>query len=418
MKLTKGQIQDWDQMIKSGQVQAVYKALENLRAQGKPPESLLKDLASLSRRINRPDFAIHWLFPLIEKDRELQEPPKGDYWLEYASSLVDGGAIREGMRIFQEYRGEVPRDYLGMAYIAQWNYETAKDCFEDHLKVLKEDDYKYLVSLVNLISCQVYLRDQKEVERLLPKALELAQAGKKGYALSYLKQMQGMAYIDQKKWDLAAKSLEESQELLGLKKGVDNFQIKKWKVITELLKDRPSADKAEKTLDDLKKEAEDLKHWESMRNLDFYAYTLTQKSFYYDKLYYGTPYNYYREKLEASFGKKPSGFYIRGSKEASHILDLATGECNGKQVLIIDQVPHKALEALASDFYSPLRLLELYERIFPDECFNPDHGKNKIKQAIFRLNSILKKEGFDIKVKSRKFFYHLEFGGKTGIRIS
>jgi tetratricopeptide (TPR) repeat protein len=150
--------------------------------------------------------------------------------------------------------------------------------------------------------------------------------------------------------------------------------------------------------------------WESVRELDFQSLRIQFKSDVFQKLYFGTPYPAYRERILKMFpGAKIESEYIWGPKNAPR-LDLASGEIANPVVLL-------TLRALLRDLYRPLGTRELYAILYPNEEFVPSRSDDRVHQCIARLRRWLRQEKLPLKIDCTVRRYSLAYEGRPTISL-
>ena len=103
-------------------------------------------------------------------------------------------------------------------------------------------------------------------------------------------------YIQKGEFSLARRELDKSWDILKEEKSTDQLFVVKWMAIIEALEKKDPL-----PLTHAKNEALKRRHWESIRDLDFYHLKINFNLENYQRLYCGTPFAAYKEKLRKEF---------------------------------------------------------------------------------------------------------------------
>lgn len=124
----------------------------------------------------------------------------------------------------------------------------------------------------------------------------------------------------------------------------------------------------------------------------------------FEKLFVGVNYPCLKERLKRNLTRIPHTYrrHLKGENNASRslVVDLAESDKAGRGA-------HRALLALASNFYCGLSLLELHEGIFEGESFNVSSSPARVKQTLSRLRHWLKSKKIPLLITAKHGFYKL-----------
>lgn len=142
-----------------------------------------------------------------------------------------------------------------------------------------------------------------------------------------------------------------------------------------------------------------------------------------EHLYFGTPYETYRRKLLSKLGLSlddlPDAFAWRlGTAKKVQKINIQTGENSATDLFLNDgQVPQRLLKVLASDYYRPRRMMEMFDFVFPGEFFSPKFSVDKIHQGLKRLRADLLLAKVPLLIEERSGFYQLSGKDKNSVEI-
>ena len=164
-------------------------------------------------------------------------------------------------------------------------------------------------------------------------------------------------------------------------------------------------------------------YWDLARDCEYYLIVARRDRARALRLYFSTSLEGMRRKLLRALGMSaselPAHFDLQlGEGAAPEPLELATGECAAAQSLLKPgQLSHRLLSALSSDFTVPLTGLELHDRVFPDEYFNPDTSLHRLGEAVRRLRSWLAENRLPLRVENVAGRYRLTGAPSVVIRL-
>ncbi len=164
--------------------------------------------------------------------------------------------------------------------------------------------------------------------------------------------------------------------------------------------------------------------WEIVRDLDRFRAIATGDTKLIVHLYFGTPFENFRNKLLEDFRnpvKIPDEYLwtLNGEKPTQLVFNLLKAEVEGKKFrLKSGQVIHRMLSILCSDFYRPFRVPGLFNSIFPGEHLNPRIAPSRIHQTVMRLRRWCKSSMFPLLIKENDGKYHLSASSPCSIRIN
>ena len=163
--------------------------------------------------------------------------------------------------------------------------------------------------------------------------------------------------------------------------------------------------------------------WEVLRDCDLYEATLTKNKEMIAKLYFGTPHENFRKRIQRLYGSEISFpkeyiWYPIGKPDVENCLldiDLGIDMRSGAKVRP-GQLIHKLLLILTSDFYRPFKLQTVFSLLFANEFYNAVTSPHKIHDLVGRLGDWFKKNKIPMKVTNPRGEYLLVFLKPYGIK--
>ncbi|PWU16279.1 MAG: hypothetical protein C5B49_10720 [Bdellovibrio sp.] len=414
--------QAWEQAIRTGRFADVRKALKLLNF-SKLPRKLSQPVANLARRCGLYSISLRILSPIVTLERNYrQATPRPDELAEYGMALVNIGAVSEGRGILESISSkDVPHLplLLAQAYIPEWKYGDAIRVLEplqhhDHL-----DSYLKLVAQVNLSAAYVYNQRLSQADELIAECLQ--SASQQGFILlqGNLLEIKSQMLLEQRRFSEARKVIATAKEFLSHTGTTDELYVHKWSRLLDLY-ERPKSKEATRALREVYQQALVLRHWETLRDLDRHLAITQRDTQLFHHLYYGSPYEEYRNRLRGQLSDlpEPPAHYIwrlRGEKatrgaatRGAATLDMRTLQLDGTELNMKHGfLLHRLLTILSTDFYRPLRTGSLFSRLFPGEFYNHIMAPNRVHQIVKRLNALFSENSISLVVEEQHGAYRL-----------
>ncbi|HUP57503.1 MAG TPA: hypothetical protein VM598_08640 [Bdellovibrionota bacterium] len=383
-----------------------------------------KDLAracGVATRAGLPELAIRWLNPIVRAERKLLHPATEREKAEYAIALIRIGAQPEALGILKDLSArENPQVLLfrAVGHFSQWDYLSALPVLEEYL-THPVTEYQRLVGLVNLSAALIFESLYDRAEEVLSRALAAAREAKATLLLGNCLELSAQLALAQGSLKEADEHLKNASAEFAESGSIDSFFVRKWRAVLDLKRSATSERIAR--LGAIRAEGLELRHWESVRDCDFYLASHTRDSSLVAHLYHGTPFARFRQRIREEIGPgleiPPSFDWQLGSGRAGGpLIDLELGEevSSGRR-LKPDQIPHRLLKALAHDFYRPYTVAGLFGRMFPNDYFHPVYSVGRVHQALVRLRQWLASARIDLLIDESHGHYRL--GARKPVRI-
>ncbi len=376
--------------IRRGETTAVLEALRRIARRGVPAADRA-EFANLAWRSGDPELGLRALSPIVRGTGRKRGTPTEAEIAEYAACLVRLGAIDEAMTLMQGLPATNPQAdlYRGYAHIARWEYREAIPCLTRYLAVPALSDYERLVARINLASSLVYERHHFQAEALLRELLHEASVRGLSLALGVLLELSAGNLILQNKLDSAGPFLTRAEKELQGGGDIFAFLVRKWKAILAF---RQRPEDGTRGLTAIRTEAAGLSHWETIRDCDRIAALALKDESLFLRVYFGTPFARFRERLLHDFGKVelPETFaWDLGSPLGGRATELQVREGrmlgSGAAAVRVGHLNHRLVQALSKDFYRPVRVAPLHAAVYPGNHFNPLSSPAVVHAAIARL---------------------------------
>lgn len=416
-------IRQIDDFIRSGQREKAHQLLESIKISS-IPRAHLNALANLARRCGQFSLAWQIISPVIRPKYPLDVPATNEEKATYAIILLGLGAQPEAIELLESCDQNCPDVLLAFAFasINRWDYTTAITKLRAYLRCENVTPYQQMIAKVNLAASYVAVGDAKNGLPLL--VVIQSETEKNGWSLLQKNSLEISAQmaIQEKNWEEAEKLLSHAIQDGEKKFYLDNFFVKKWQAVISLLKRGPDAE-ALREIESVRSMAETNKHWETIRDCDYYkAVTLKDEKLALH-LYFGTPYASYRKRLVErckDWLTVPAKYEWNNSAgESKRIFDIQQGEeINSPDISIKPGTAlHRLIVTLSSDFYRPFSVGSIHSMVYAGEHFNPHSSPKKVAFLIQRLRAWLKENDIPLSVNSEKDGYQLHADGPYALLL-
>lgn len=390
-KEIKQELKEIDLLIQGARGNEARERLKALYAKGIPFGMELA-VARLARRAYLPEIGIKLLHALIRPTSRLKREPTDADRIEYAACLFRIGACWEADELLKKIDSSLNPEVLffqAAIQIRSWHYEEAIPILRKYLAHPKLENYQRIVGKINLSLCLLHIKKFREAKSLLGEITEEASAQKLELIYANSIRMLGNLELARKEYESALEYFNKAETLLKGATGLDLFFSKKWIAITKYLLD-PKNRTNRANLEKIRDEAQEIKHWESLRDIDFHKAVVEQKEELFEYLYFGTPLIPFQTRVKEEWKPKavPNSYNRRmGPDKGKPVqIDFFNGSGKkGKDGLKAGQAMHRLYVTLCQDFYRPYSVPELYEKIFPGEYFSPETSELRVHQVILRL---------------------------------
>lgn len=402
-----------DVLIKAGKIGEVEEPLLALNFTS-VPRKWLHAIAKLCRRAGLIEQGLRLLQPLIRNELSLNEPPTSQEVCEYAVLLSRNGSILEALKLLQGIKIlEAPESilYEGFCHVSGWNYSKAAACFEKYLQS-SDDSYTKLIARVNLVAAYIATRQLEAADKLLNEAIDDAKSAGANRLVGNCFELAGQVAFFKGNFENARRELDRASKVFAQSGSYDELLIYKWRSTMQAMEE-----KSIEPLMRFRAHAVKKKHWESVRDTDFYRLKVSFDQNIFDHLIFGTPSEYYRERVLREIPQVPSAFINYGGTEEPDF-DLQTGRMKRSGPVIAGKKIHQVLNTLLKDFYAPLTVGSLFSEIYPEDYFDIDSSPLRVRQTLRRTRRWLELSEIPATIDESRGHYKLNFSASFVIRIS
>lgn len=368
-------------------------------------------IANLAWRSGTPDVGLRLLGTLVRSSTRATPLVSEGEMAEYSACLIWLGLEDEGLMHLEHLSVKAnPKVllYRALGLVSQWRYAESVRPLEDYLKAEGVSDYQRLVAQVNLLAAFVAERRVEEAEQLFSRLTHVNETEENHFLLANCYELGAANLVMAGRWREAEARLSSAAASLPDRDSREYFYIRKWKAVLELLRS-PDSEAAREALRSARETARQQADWESVRDADRFLAIASSDEALFLKLYFGTPFASFREKLVQFFPRKvdlPEA-YRRDFGSSAEVIDLLVADSALARAFQSARVTLRLMHTLCSDFYVPLTVPKLHFGLFPGEFFNPASSPKRVHQAILRLRKILEAEDIPLAVEEKDGQYSL-----------
>lgn len=389
------------------------------------PRSELLRASNLSRRCGLIQKSLKILGPLILKQIHRDQPATASEKADYAFSLNKIGLYSEAQNLLTPLCASHHAEALffrSLTAFTRWDYQSAYGDLQKFVGSPQVPEYRKMVGLSNLVSACIFLKNWQQAQLYLDEVTRYAEGSDRLLLKNLCVEQQAEIYINTEQYQKAERLLDEAALLAKDSGALLNFWIDKWAAV--LLAKQTKGEAGRAALLGVFQRAQQAGHWEICRDIDFQSVAVYFDQALYNKVFFGTPFQSFKDRLqELSEYQCPEiySFILGQQQESSFLIDLVqfamrfkNKECNIK----LTETDWRVLASLASDFYRPIKVGELFGHIIKDEYYDPFTSPNRIHQAIYRLNQKLEDANIPMKIQGGLFGYYLQSDQSIQIKVS
>ncbi len=232
---------------------------------------------------------------------------------------------------------------------------------------------------MNLAAALIGTQSLREARGLLDENIALAASAGHQRLEGNCLELRAQVHIQQARFSEARADLDRAALIFTGEQTIDQLFVRKWQAIIEGLSSGSS-----EAISRFQREAEERQHWESVREADLYQVKVKFNHEHFLRLYVGTPYESYRQRIERELGRVPAEDSYRFGRAEGDALDLRTGRITSENALNPGKKIHQLFELLSRDLYRPIRLGGIFTELFQGECFDIFSSPSRVHQLIRR----------------------------------
>jgi hypothetical protein len=386
-------------------------------------------LANLCRRTGNAEKSLKLLLSVVSPKRLKDIKPTVEEVAEYSGALIQMGALGEAQSRLNSVKPDDPDILLQQAFckIRQWDYKAALTPLKAFTE--KTQGYYQMVGLVNYAASLVHLKQTQEAQSLLTRLREQSKTAQAFRLYRNTLELSAQNALNQKAYQKAEDFLENISNQVA-PSSFETLYVNKWKLILDLEKTKPSADKIKfrSRFKQLHQQASLLRDPETLRDLDRIAALYKKDLPLFLKVYCGTPFPAYKTYLKEAYVQyfghefsEPETYVWFISKSSRNETVQNINLCNGlvgNSVRLKDkQIFLRSLLALSKDFYKGLEIAAFHDQVFEGEYYNPYTSPNRVHQSIRRIKNFLAKNINSLNIIHRQNQYLLSSQSATTITI-
>lgn len=416
-----------DELVKSGDIGTAQKGLL-INAKGRLTRAQSVDYAHLSNRANLPHLAYKLLRPYVFS-KKVNITPTATEQMQMARCLTKMGAIDFAESLLNQINHEAEPEVLlqrSLIHMSRWDYGSAIPLLQKFVENRLLEDHRKLIGYLNLAASLAVIGPQVQLFETINIAKELAHRLGHNLAMSNLYEIEAQGFYQENDFQKAIKKLEEASLVTDKRSSHYSILIEKWSAIINLTQNQSIENL--KRLDSVRQRALSEKLWEVVRDCDYHFAKLKKDEYLFQRVFFGTSHVHFRERMikEFSFIKITGSSFLWSGTFSSQmtnqkntpIVDLTEFNVSvGRQHFDqFHQVVH-LFRCLCQDFYAPLKTAALYTKLFPGNIFDPEHGTQKVFNAISKLNSLFKTEKIPLQAIAEEDGYRLKFISPILIKV-
>jgi tetratricopeptide (TPR) repeat protein len=414
---------DLEALVPAGKLNLAVKALQRLNLSQIPRKDLSR-YANIANRVGQFRIAYRILSRVVRQQTEGAETANSSEWLEYAEALRRMGLIAEAQRILEKLDATgLPVVHLRRAYclVNQWRYGEAIPHLQTYLSAVDPKEYAHLVASVNLAAALAYERKDQEALDLLDRLISETKSTERHLLFINCLELKAQVSIHQGQLDRADRALEEAVSVNSDPRTRYSLFLRKWQAISKSLR----LGAVHPDLLECRRSAMEEEDWETLRECDLYTGFVSSDLNLLGKVYFGTPFPAYRQRILDIAGAKftPGRSFLwspSGDKSTNMIFDVLHGKMDGSDTMELEkgQLKHRMMALLAADFYRPLSIGTAFSELFPDEQFSQVGSTNRVCHVIRRLRQWMAEGGHPFAIEENQGSYRLTAAPGIALRVS
>ncbi len=411
-----------EEYLRAGHVGKTAQLVAHLNLSRVPREWRLP-LAKVCRRAGHTSLGLKLLTAtVLSPQKKLSTVPTPQEVSEYAVLLQRNGSVDEALRILDKVDSKsVPEAelYRAFCYFNRWDYLSAIPRLEKYLAATPAG-YAQLTGQVNLCAAFAMTRNHEQALALLAPAMVAAHAGGHRRLEANLLEISAQVRIQMDEPQKAENNLDRALALLDSLKVHDSVFIQKWKAVLQATRENSAA-----PLIALRERARSGRFFETVRETDLYSLKINFDQRVFENVLFGTPYVDYRTRVQRETGVRHLGAYTMydgggatSGTEGAPVMNLESGELDGREIIKAGGKIHQTLSVLLRDFYKPAKVGTLFTELFPGEYFDIFSSPDRIHQILKRARAWVAESGLPLDIVQDQSAYHLEINGPVVFKIA
>ncbi len=409
-----------DSCIKAGQFSQARTLLRSIRAE-KIPESLLLKTAELARRAQLFRLALKILWPKIRQNSPGTSSDAER--AEYAGSLLRAGSVSEARELLSECQEDQAAEvhlFRGYCEVVEWEYEKAAVHFTRYLDFSAPTAYQRAVAKLNLAASLSYCNKWTAAAHYLTELKEFSLSKGHKLLLANTLEQQTQIAIQTGDFDNAHHLLTEAELATPGHNNVHHLWLRKWRVVLACETEIAKSGQIPSSVWDLQKileEAISLRDYETQRDLSFQIAKFSRDEFYLKKIFFGTPFASFRQRVCALGWAPPPvcRLPLAPNLESSALKDCLT--LSSLPGLKEGTSTWRMIVALLQDFFKPQTIGSLFRQLYPGQFFDPFSSGDRVHQVLLRTRRWIKESHLNWEIKFDRGRALLQIGGPRELEV-
>lgn len=397
-----------DHLIRERQPERAKDLIERVRV-GRDDVRGRVALAGTANRIGAFDKALSLLKPLAK----LNPSTAADVRIEAARALVWLGLPSQALRLLRSVSSTGPQAsrYLRVwshAHFRQWDWITPQTALKTATQTTAASSSEGLALRMRLASSLLHGSSDFDGARALCREV-LDHTSPEQHATWYVDAHNILVQCDlfSGQFEAARASLQRYRSVLTLNDERIGARLARlWEGLLDLQAGQASQSASARSaavasLEALHAEFEAAGLADWARTEHFYRAVLSDDRALASRLYFGSNLPCLRKRLLAAMKLREQDLpeHLLWEVTDPEATQGVTVELEVRPPRFASTLEDRALLALVADFYSPVTLPVLFERIYPDEIYNPASSPNRVWQALHRLRAQLKRQKIQVEIR-------------------
>ncbi len=405
-------------LLQAGKIREVQSHLEKLEPKKIPREKIL-GMANIARRAGFHRMAFRLLNPIVRPKNKLSlSKATAEELVEYGIILFRLGVIEESRRVLLSSEVTTCPEsklYLAFNYFGEWDYAKSKDLLLNYSQNPTVAPYDKLIGLVNLGQAYVGLDEPDNAIEVIKNVIPEAKKGNYNLILGNALQTFAEALIDKKEFGEAKKLLKEIEVVIGSSHYRYNMYVQKNLAVIDFYTKGNT-----KSLDEVRKTAQVKRLYELVRECDLIRAVTSRDEALIAKVYFGSPYSAYRERLirhwggELNFGESYNwALNASANRGPELVFDVRRGiELESQKSIKKGTSIYRLLNVFAANMYKTFKMEALFSQLFPDEPLLLVTSGHRVYDTVNRARNWLEENKFNFYIDET----HGEYSLKSDLR--